>query len=304
MKVWYPAWLSRTCLALIAALAFVIATVPGSRPAAAQWADPVGDSLLSQILNQQVIQSSIQNSSLVKQISELQQQITSATNLVQQTQDWTKTLNISALDHLTLPGNGAGATQSLLQSILQNNNLMTTMTNSSGGVATEMQQLLPHYQSGQSYIQYMSTLNANTYAAYNQAMGVADSSITNEDQVMQSMYALPTSTNQLEALQTLVQMARIQAQQMDKLIKIQGAMMKSMALAWGNEERKSEVDGGGGAGSGSLNMAGNDITSAIANCQAQDPYLMFASGPVRMARYKQCQANESADTGSVNSIQP
>jgi hypothetical protein len=121
MKVWYPAWLSRTCLALIAALAFVIATVPGSRPAAAQWADPVGDSLLSQILNQQVIQSSIQNSSLVKQISELQQQITSATNLVQQTQDWTKTLNISALDHLTLPGNGAGATQSLLQSILQNN---------------------------------------------------------------------------------------------------------------------------------------------------------------------------------------
>jgi hypothetical protein len=202
-------------------------------PAGAQVVtDPAAQALLQQILAQQITQSTQQTAALPKDIL-------SEAHLADQVTQMIK-------DHVDVSSILKGLGSDLVSSITKNNDLMFNTKALDEQMNAEFKRLVPQYSPSQNYLQYINTLQSNSFQAYAQALGVANDGVSiSKSSIAKKVESLLNEPpqNQLQALQQMVTIGHMQVQQMDKLLKIQAAMMKSMAVSYQQQIQS------GGAGS-------------------------------------------------------
>lgn len=223
-------------------------------------------------------------------LAQLVNQATTMANQLQQAKDqMNQDLSQFNTDHLTLDPSTYTAGNQLLQQFTKNQNMMTSESNLDQSVVSHFQTLVPSYNGGSDYLQHLATLRNNQYTAYSQALGVSNSELQNQAQVQQAVQRLAGATpqNQLQALQALVGLSRIQIGQMTSLINIQSSMMKSMAVAYASAMQNGQVAGGPTVG----DQSGK---AAMDACVEQNPFLgmMAASDQAKMVAA--CKAHNAS----------
>jgi hypothetical protein len=183
----------------------------------------------------------------------------------------------------------------LVNLIKQNNTLMMSQSQLDPKLTAEFAQMVPNYKPGTNYATYAQTLNQNTAESEAQALGVGSSAVTSEAQVNTALTNLTNSpTNQLQALQEIVQIGKIQSGQLDKLVKIQAAMMKNMAYEWAAHEKIAQ-----GSGNSQLATTG-DAASARQICSTKIQGFNMMSAGVQAQYMTACMqaASQQSTVGS------
>jgi len=210
------------------------------------------------------------------QTAQLGQQTATTANIISQVKQM-------ILDHIPLSNIIQAAGGKLTSVIGQNASILSTAMSLDGKTLADFKKLAPSYTSGTSYLNYIATLKRNSNTQYAQSLSLTQQQLQDEGGVGSAVSSLTTApaSNQLQALQTMIGIGQLQTKQMDSLIKIQSAMLKSMATYYANAH-----DGGLGElpiGSGNeparmlcvttipgyVNLTGAQKQSAFNNCQTQ-----------------------------------
>jgi hypothetical protein len=207
--------------------------------------------------------------------SQLAQQITQTTNIIEQV----KTM-IS--DHIPLSQILQGQGTTLIAQIGKNNSILTSGMKIDTTVLADFQKIAPSYTGGTSYLNYLATLKRNADQQYASSLSMTQDQLQQEGGVAAAAanVANVRATNQLQALQQIVGLGQLQTSQMDSLIKIQAAMLKSMTTYYGTS--KNQLDA--------------PVYSALAeaarmSCLANVPGYAALQGAQKAAATQACQNN-------------
>lgn len=189
----------------------------------------------------------------------------------------------------------------MINLILQNNSLMNSQAQNDPKMTAQFRQLVPAYVPGQNYTQYANTLNANTFQAEAQALGVGSTAVSSEQAVGQALSSLANNpVNELQALQEIIQVGKIQSGQLDKLVKIQSAMMKSMAYEWETQQKLAHA----GASSDTVATAGMDSARdlCVARIQGFEQMTAAAQAPLWQACQRAAVTQSTASNNLTNAL--
>lgn len=250
----------------------------GALPASAQT-DPTADAILAQILANQIAQTSQQTAALPKDILTESHLMDQVTQMIK--------------DHVNVSDILKGLGSDLVSSINKNNDLMYNTTNTDQTMNDEYKRIVPKYRPDQDYLEYMNTLQKNSYQAYAQALGVANDGVSiSKSSIAKKVSALLNEPpqNQLQALQQLVTIGHMQVQQMDKLIKIQAAMMKSMAINYQQNQ----------GANGSVPSGAVTTMAARAYCASIIPFYHNLNTADKAEAFAKCKASLDASQAAQN----
>jgi hypothetical protein len=154
---------------------------------------------------------------------QLAQQIQQTAQLMSQVQTMIK-------DHVALSTILQGQGGQLISTIGQNTSIISTDMTTDSKTLSDFKKVAPTYDGSQAYINYYATLKANANAQYASALSETQTDLQSEGGVASAVQAIANThaTNQLQALQQILGVGQIQTSQMDRLIKIQARMLKSM----------------------------------------------------------------------------
>ena len=201
-------------------------------------------------------------------------------------------------DRIQVPDDIKKLSKDLGEKISKNLDMMTATTALDQKMNTEFIRIVPGYKPGQDYTYYVALLNKNTTKAHAQTLGIANDAVTSEALVSEQVKKIDItkSDNPLQALQQLIQLGKISTEQMNKLIKIQAAMTKSMVVSY-------QANGGGGGGNGTGAIGSTTSSFSVESyCTSRYPLYAMSSGAAREQQYAECK--KSMDTAAALAATP
>lgn len=242
-------------------------------PAQAQMLvnDPTGNATLLNLLRTQVQDGQGLSSRAIKEMASEKHLLDQVTQM--------------NLDHIDISSILKQLGPQLTASIQTNNDIMTKTSANDTAVNTEFKRLVPNF-SGDNYLKYINQLANNSFQAYGQALGVANASVKDSTNIAAKIQELDNATpvNQLQALNQMVTIGKMQVQQTDKLIKIQSSMMKAMLVSYQKQTGMSDN------GLQSFNTGLMTDHSVREYCLASVPYF------VKLSEVNQTQALSDCKT--------
>ena len=232
--------------------------------------DPAATQVLMGVAQMQAAMSRVQSSQFVKEAS-------SEYQLVQQVQTMLK-------DHVDLSSITKGAGDSLLQTVSKNANLITNQTNADQNVLAAFKKLVPNFDGTMDYQKFLKQRRETQFQGYASALGVANDEASTLPQVqseIQKIASAPAS-NQLQGINELVSIGKIQVNQMSSLIKVQTAMLKTMSIAYQSGSQN-------GFGNEALLQNSTPSQATITRCVRTNPFLAGASPGTQAMALKNCQ---------------
>jgi hypothetical protein len=268
---------TRKSSVLAIVMAAFMALAPGLASAQVVVSDPATEASTQATFLKTVASYTQQGQILSANNTQILHQVTQIQNQMTQIQAASSTLAYEKQQLSALMQNSG---LPVVKLIAQNNTLMQSASKLDPQMTAEFARMVPNYQPNQPYTTYAQTLYNNTAQSEAQALGVGSSAVTSEAQVDTALSQLGNNpSNQLQALQEIIQVGKIQSGQLDKLVKIQSAMMKNMAYEWAAHEKLAQNGGSSQfVGTGDLASAHQLCATRIAGfaqmtATQQAPYL-------------------------------
>lgn len=257
-------------LAAISALAATnLAPIAASAQVIVQ--DPTVAAIQTKIAGVQTAMAQVQNN---QYLTEAQ----STAQLVQQVQTMIQ-------DHVNVGTIVNGQGNQLLANVSSNVQMFNSEIGVDQNVLNHFQALVPSFTGQMDYAAYLQQLRQNQFNVYAANLGVANNEIQSLPQVQAALQALANTpaNNQLQALQELVVIGKTQVNEISSLLKIQGAMLKDMSVAY-------QAGMQNGFGSSSLAAENQNLAGARARCALTNPFIGYESTTDQQAALARCQA--------------